>query len=150
MPFARTTAPSGWLIANGDTVPNGTSTVQGVTADFTALYAEVGANFGAAGKLPDLRGIFVRGSGGPQTIDGTAYSGPFAQKQQDQLKSHTHTETNYTFGTVGMQGASAANINSATAGSPPTGPALASGLGSTLVGTETRPANISLLYCIKI
>jgi len=149
MPFARTTAPSGWLIADGSVVPNGNGTVQTVTADYTALYAAVGANFGVVGTLPDLRGIFVRGSG-PQTISGTVYTGTFGQKQQDQLKAHTHTETNYTFGTAGMQGANAANINSATAGYPATGPALTSGPGSTLVGTETRPANISLLYCIKI
>ena len=150
MPFAMSAAPSGWLAANGGEYSK--------TGTYAALFAAIGATYGetngAGGtgtshfRVPDLRGIFVRGSEA-QTISGTNYSGTFAEKQQDQLKSHTHTETNYTFGTVGMQGASAANINSATAGFPATGPAVASPPGSTLVGAETRPANIALLYCIK-
>jgi microcystin-dependent protein len=61
MAFARKTAPSGWLICNGDEVPNGVDTVQGVRADFSSLYTAVGTSFGSLGKLPDLRGEFIRG-----------------------------------------------------------------------------------------
>lgn len=61
--YAGSTAPSGWLICNGDTIPNGVNTVQGVTANFSALYAIVGSLYGSAGKLPDLRGIVPVGSG---------------------------------------------------------------------------------------
>ena len=40
--FAGTTAPDGYLLCNGDTVPNGTGTIQDKTADFSALYGVVG------------------------------------------------------------------------------------------------------------
>ena len=53
--IAHTSIPSGYLECNGDALPNGTGTVQGITADFSQLRALVGAN------LPDLRGEFVRG-----------------------------------------------------------------------------------------
>jgi microcystin-dependent protein len=59
--FAASTPPTGYLKANGDTVPNGTGTVQGISANFSDLYAILGSTYGAAGKLPDLRGEFVRG-----------------------------------------------------------------------------------------
>lgn len=133
MPFAMSSAPTGWLKANGDVVPNGTGTVQSVTADFSALYAAVATSFGAAGTLPDLRGIFVRGSG-EQDISGTTYSGTFADKQTDEFKSHTHT--------------GAPNLASGGGGAAAY---LTNGGGTTGAtgGTETRPANIALLYCIK-
>ena len=40
--FAGTTAPSGYLLCNGDPVPNGTGSIQNITADFSALYGVVG------------------------------------------------------------------------------------------------------------
>lgn len=40
--FAVATAPSGYLICNGNPIPNGTGTVQGITADFSALYSVIG------------------------------------------------------------------------------------------------------------
>jgi hypothetical protein len=134
MPFARATAPAGWLIANGDAVPNGSGTVQGVTADFSALYAAVSTSFGTVGTLPDLRGIFVRGSDS-QTISGTTYSGTFAAKQQDEFKAHTHTVSGGgSTGLVGGGGSAGLTTTQTT---------------SSAGGDETRPANIALLYCIK-
>ncbi len=53
--FVSTAVPTGYLKCNGDTIPNGTGTVQGVTANFSALFALVGSS------LPDLRGEFIRG-----------------------------------------------------------------------------------------
>ena len=140
MPFARATAPAGWLIANGDAVPNGSGTVQGVTADFSALYAAVSTSFGTVGTLPDLRGIFVRGSG-DQTISGTAYSKAFALKETDSFRAHTHdlgSRVNATaFGTGIVAGSNSPTVNGNNNPTESTG------------GTETRPANIALLYCIK-
>lgn len=161
MPFASAVTPSGWLAANGNVVPNGVGTVQGVTADFTALYKVVGTTYGAAGTLPDLRGYFVRGSG--TNADGTA-AGNFGQRQADQFQNHGHSITqndhihneksystadftggsgNYTYknyrqteNTVATTGAKA----DITIGDPNSGNR----------GTETRPKNIALLYCIKI
>jgi len=156
MPFARTTAPSGWLIAEGSVVPNGTGTVQGVTADYTALHAAVSTNFGTAGTLPDLRGIFVRGSG-PQTISGTAYSGTFGQKQEDAYPSHNHGFSDYYQSTAGLTGSSPKiqdggdnTLFVVTGGGGETGQVTTNNTDYRGSGTETRPANIALLYCIKI
>lgn len=60
--WPNTDPPEGWLICNGNTVTNGPDTIQGVTADFSALYAVLNNN-DWNGKLPDLRGAFVRGTG---------------------------------------------------------------------------------------
>lgn len=129
MAFAMNSAPSGWLVANGSSVGTG-----GVNA---ALFAAIGYTYGGSGglfNLPDLRGYFLRGSG--TNTDGTA-SGAFGAKQADELKAHTHT--------VGIQSS----------------PARESGGGETIIsggplttgstgGTETRPKNIAMLYCIKL
>ena len=151
MPFARATAPAGWLIANGDAVPNGSGTVQGVTADFSALYAAVSTSFGTAGTLPDLRGIFVRGSGlqsfGP---NGESYSATFAAKQNDALQGHFHSVSQnavqsggpVAFGGAGGSMGAAASISVL-------GVTTDSTFGPARVDGETRPANIALLYCIK-
>jgi microcystin-dependent protein len=140
MAFARATAPAGWLIANGDAVPNGSGTVQGVTANFSALYAAVSTSFGTVGTLPDLRGIFVRGSGS-QTISGTAYTKAFALKEVDDIKAHQHSFTDAIWEAPGGQ----------PIFGPNSGVRVTSGLTTTggPTGAETRPANIALLYCIK-
>jgi len=69
--YSGTTAPTGWLLANGDVVPNGNGTVQGITANFSALYSVVGSTYGSAGKLPDFRG---RVSAGKDNMGGSAAS----------------------------------------------------------------------------
>jgi microcystin-dependent protein len=60
--YAGNAAPAGYLVCNGDvisdTIP---STVQGVTADFSALRTVIGSTYGGAGVLPDMRGLFARG-----------------------------------------------------------------------------------------
>jgi microcystin-dependent protein len=119
MAFGMNSVPTGWLACNGQT-----------TAGYTALAALVGAN------VPDLRGYFVRGSG---TNSDTVASGAFGVKQADELKSHTHLMY----------------VHPATGGGGNTNPARfdSLGLGSfntqATGGTETRPYNIALLYCIK-
>jgi phage-related tail fiber protein len=135
--FASSSAPSGYLKANGDTVPNGSGTVQGVTANYAALYAVLGSTYGSAGKLPDLRGEFVRGWDDSRGID---TSRSFGSGQTDELKSHNHSITPSTL--VGRSGAF-----SATGGSQPLSEETVT-IGNT-GGTETRPRNVALLACIK-
>jgi len=79
MSFARRTAPAGWLVCNGDIVPNGEDTIQGIKANFELLYAAVGSSFGSLGKLPDLRGEFVRGWDDGREVD---KGRPFGSKQK--------------------------------------------------------------------
>lgn len=134
MPFAMSSAPSGWLAANGAAVSRST---------YSALFAAIGTAHGSGDgsttfNLPDLRGIFVRGSG-TQTISGTTYSGTFAAKENDALKSHAHTRT------------TGAEIRHTLTGGPTNVRTGWENNGTTdLTGsTETRPANIALLYCVK-
>jgi len=161
MPFASAVTPSGWLAANGNVVPNGVGTVQGITANFAALFAVVGTTYGAAGTLPDLRGYFVRGSG--TNSDGTA-AGTFGQKEADEFKSHTHTGSSASAGAHTHTYAAPNSYEQDTPNSPANGkraignasPNTGSAGAHTHTitinstgGTETRPKNIALLYCIK-
>jgi hypothetical protein len=60
--YAGATAPAGWLLANGDVVPNGLGTVQSKTYNYSALYAVVGTQYGSAGTLPTFAsttGIYI-------------------------------------------------------------------------------------------
>ena len=135
MPFAMNLAPIGWLAADGLAVSRTT---------YAALFAAIGSYGYGAGdgsttfNLPDLRGYFVRGAGANGDL--TTESGAFGEKQADELKSHTHTMY----------------IHPATGSGSNTGSArfsdLSLGASSTqpFGGTETRPRNIAMLYCIKI
>lgn len=87
---AGSTAPDGWLLCNGEQLPNGVGTVQGKEADFSALYTMLGTTYGAEGELPDCRGIFIRGAGG-QTIGGKNYSTSRGSKVGDRTISHNHS-----------------------------------------------------------
>ena len=136
MPFAMNSAPSGWLAADGTAVSRST---------YATLFAAISTAHGVGDgsttfNLPDLRGIFVRGSDS-QTISGATYSGTFAAKQQDELKAHTHVVgsrvNSAAFGTGIVAASNSATINGANNSTESTG------------GSETRPANIALLYCIK-
>jgi hypothetical protein len=118
----------------------------------------VSTKFGTAGQLPDLRGYFVRGHG--TNSDGTVSTGNLGRKQSDVFKSHTHSVNDPTHrhtytdqvavqnsqfinpGGTGQDGAS--DLGRFTGYS-------ATGITINAIGdpVETRPKNISLLYCIK-
>jgi microcystin-dependent protein len=133
MPFAMNSAPAGWLAANGAAVSRTT---------YATLFSAIGTIYGAGNgsttfTLPDLRGYFVRGAG--TNTDGSA-SGSFGVKQADEFKAHTHTYTQpdtpvaYYDDNNDEVGVRTLTANKAS------GPA---------GGTETRPKNIAMLYCIK-
>lgn len=162
MAFAMNSAPTGWLAANGSSVS---------TTTYASLFAAIGYTYGGSGgsfNLPDLRGYFVRGAG--TNSDGTA-SGGFGGKQSESLLNHTHS------GTTGGQSAShthsytryssldnnivtgSSGIDSVWKGTTSVTTTsnsvnhthdFTTGNPSTGGGTETRPANIAMLYCIKI
>ena len=82
--YAGSSAPAGYLKANGDSIANGSGTTQGITANFSELYAVVGST------LPDLRGEFVRGwDDGKGTDSGRAIK----SSQSGQNAQHNHTAT---------------------------------------------------------
>ncbi len=166
--YGGTTAPTGYLKCNGDTIPNGSGTVQSITADFSALYAVVGAS------LPDLRGEFVRGLDDGRGIDSGR---SIKSTQADQNKDHGHsvtastaiTTTNITgtfpsephdsYNPTGVfsrsDGSHNEDSDQGSSGKIITLDASHSHTATTTVsqsnsgGTEARPRNVALLACIK-
>tara|TARA_Y100000114_G_scaffold132500_1_gene131309 strand:+ start:827 stop:2026 length:1200 start_codon:yes stop_codon:yes gene_type:complete len=140
--FAGTTAPTGYLKCNGDAIPNGSGTVQGVTADFSALYAIVSAN------VPDLRGEFIRGWDDGKGTDSGRGMRTF---QSDAVQDHQHQ-----FGGDDMITSQGGYSNSggtfaydATSNTSGSGQHMATKNQTGRKASETRPRNVSLLACIK-
>jgi phage-related tail fiber protein len=134
--FAASTPPTGYLKCNGNTIPNGTGTVQGITANFSALYAVIESTFGSAGKLPDLRGEFVRGWDDGKGID----SGREFGAAQSATGILNHTTNNGVLSFTNSDGTE-------SGGTIP-------GITEIVVNRPTtrnfmRPRNIALLACIK-
>lgn len=162
--FARSSAPDGWLKANGAAV-----SVAAYPELATALYPGNALNPTAAfgyrctsdtnptgtrsvtGSfivLPDLRGEFARGWDDTRGVDPGR---PFGSFQKDSFKDHNHTYAVYVGGTGGGR---------VIAGAYPDGNnyagTIVGGIGSSINGAgefysgfETRPRNIALLACIK-
>jgi hypothetical protein len=130
MPFAKTSAPTGWLAANGQTIGSASSGATFADAIYEVLYAILWLDWGqallplqtsagvetprgisaaadwAANRrlpLPDLRDNFIRGSGG--TLAPT-----FGAFQDYQVHNHTHS------GTTGVQSADHTHLVSGTTG----------------------------------
>lgn len=138
--FARNTAPTGWLKANGAAVSR--------TA-YSSLFSAIGTVFGAGDgfntfNLPDLRGEFLRGWDDGRGVDpGRA----FGTGQADMLKSHDHDlPTSATPGSRGAIQDTSFTQSAANNEAPITGVrAYVDATG----GSETRPRNVVLLACIK-
>ena len=146
MAFAMNSAPSGWLAADGSNVNRTT---------YAALFSAIGTTYGAGDgsttfALPDLRGIFVRGSGS-QTISGITYNKTFAAKEGDALQGHRHNITPSGYGAAYSSGTVIGNydVTSLASTAQTTGPISDGTNGTPRTASETRPANIALLYCIK-
>ena len=177
--IAHTSVPSGYLECNGNSIPNGTGTVQGVTANFAPLRALIGSS------LPDLRGEFVRGfDNGKGTDSGRS----MLSSQGDQNAYHRHSgsvsgttqnptvsltgnvrkisETFAGNGTVSGRFTKLANQDaSLTPGGPDTSPtggfsvdmthkhtfsdSFNTSYQPTSSSAESRPRNIAMMYIIK-
>jgi microcystin-dependent protein len=139
--------PDGWLECNGFAVSRST---------YSNLHSKIGVSYGSGDgsttfNLPDLRGYFIRGSG--TNSDGTA-SGTFGAKQNDDVKPHNHPASISTGNCVlsvqetqgGRSTGSATTVTDIglIIGSPNSSISI-----STNSGTETRPKNIAMMYCIK-
>lgn len=157
MPYAGTTAPAGWLLADGRAIPSGDQ--------YTALKAIFGTN------VPDLKGMFLRGAG---TNTNTVYAGPALKATQtDELKSHLHAAGTLATSSAGNHrhsrttndqasgdgdGAIAWNnmdneaLNNQTVYTDYAGDHthIISGNTATTGSTETRPVNYGINYIIKI
>lgn len=143
MHFCQSTAPAGWLKANGSLVSRTT---------YAALFAAIGTTFGVGDgsttfALPDLRGEFIRGFDDSRGVDSGRVNG---SAQSDDFKSHDHagtyksaSTTSYTYSTQVTSGGLMDALESWGGRTDRSSKVLAQG------GTETRPRNIALLACIK-
>lgn len=145
--FAMPTAPAQWLVCNGQAVSR---------TEYPNLFAAIGTMYGAGDgsttfNLPDYRGYFLRGwdngrGADPDAAsrsdrgDGTAGDN-IGAKQTDEFKAHTHGYRNSTGSAYGSL------ANGAMGGTVPT--TCCPGVTFSSGANETRPLNISVLYCIK-
>jgi len=158
-PYAATSAPSGWLACDGTGYSRTT---------YATLYGAIGATFGTSStgtfKVPDMRGLFVRGSGSHGTmVDATtaAVSGStdgVGGTQDDQVQGHWHkvgTEADDDkwagYGTISGSGGDDSPYKGADAGNASRATVMVSDStnGTPRTGAETRPANMTLLWIIK-
>jgi hypothetical protein len=147
---ARSTAPSGYLKANGSAISRTT---------YAALYSAIGTIYGVGDgsttfNLPDLRGEFIRGLDDGRGIDSSRALGS-SQAQGYQSHNHLITDPGHSHSSPDLM-VNGGGIEV----SPPAGHYIGSGgyiysntTGISIQnsgGTETRPRNIALLGCIKI
>jgi microcystin-dependent protein len=154
MAFAGTTAPSGWLKCEGQAVSQTT---------YASLYAAIGSNWNTGGegagnfRLPDLRGMFLRGTGTNATGSSSGAAGPsVGSYAADTYLNHSHgvTDPGHTHTFTGTynpnNGAGTGGVMSQsgtfTTNSNTTGITVNT---STTGGTETKPKNYGVLYIIK-
>ncbi|QDL53147.1 tail fiber protein [Rhodoferax aquaticus] len=139
--FARNTAPSGFLKANGALVSRTT---------YATLFAAIGTTFGVGDGsttfgLPDMRGEFLRAWDDARGVD---VSRVFGSGQLDAMQGHLHSISN-------LVGSNSPNIglgggNNSPPGAFSTGSPTTDGTnGTPRVASENRPRNIALLACIK-
>lgn len=164
--FAGGTAPTGWLACNGAAVSRTT---------YATLFAAIGTTWGAGDgvntfNLPDLRGMFLRGTGTNGTGSSSGTVGPaVGTYNADTYLNHNHTATssssvsdpghthqyNNSTATPGPTWAAGSGytVQTPNTASSTTGITVSTSTTvatSTTGGTETRPRNYGILYIIKI
>ena len=153
MPFGGTSAPTGWLACDGSSV---------LRASYPALFSAIGTTHGAADgthfNVPDMRGLFVRGAGAhgsmTKAAGGAFDGGSVGATDNDALQGHKHDMVNGSGATGGAvpYGAFAGvnNYETISTIAKNVQSSISDGSnGTPRTGNETKPASISLLYCIK-
>jgi phage-related tail fiber protein len=138
-------APSGWLKANGAAVSRST---------YSDLFAAIGTTYGSGDgsstfNLPDLRGEFLRGWDDGRGVDSGRGFGSF---QSHAYGSHNHNFRVYDYGGGGYQnvfGYPQAITNGGDRAARGSYNAEKDHLVQYSGGSETRPRNVALLVCIK-
>ena len=153
MPFGGTSAPTGWLACQGQAVSRST---------YATLFTNIGTTWGSGDgsttfNLPDLRGMFVRGTGTNATGSSSGAVGPsVGAYAADTYLNHSHAITDpghvHTVGLANASNISAAagqvndKVVNGSSSSATTGITVNT---STTGGTETKPKNYGVLYIIK-
>lgn len=148
-PFAGSTAPSGWVLADG-TAYNGTN------ATYTALWGVIGTTYGGTGQssfnVPDLRGRLPVGKGTHADVDALGDNDGSSLADRRPKHKHTVNDPGHTHGGTfsavewAANGATNAPINPANTSSATTGITVGPQSSSPTDG----PAYITLNYIIKL
>jgi hypothetical protein len=120
--YNRTSCPVGWTLADGS---SGT---------------------------PDLRGIFIRGSGTNSILkyaNGSYFSSVLGSYKNDSLQGHFHSFAGLVF-TMSGSGTAYGLTNAGTGGNEIKGPITDGTNGVPRTGAETSPAYYSTIYCVKM
>lgn len=147
--FAMSTAPVGWVKANGAAVSR---------ALYANLFAAIGTTFGAGDgentfNLPDLRGEFLRGWDDGRGVDSGRTLGLFqvdtVQRMTGEVGNITFNGDDYATGVFSRRLMSHIQIGTIT---PLTGnfKIVFDSAAVARTSAETRPRNTALLACIKI
>ncbi|MEJ1358358.1 MAG: phage tail protein [Candidatus Sedimenticola sp. (ex Thyasira tokunagai)] len=134
--WTSSTPPEDYVECNGSAINRTT---------YADLFAVIGTGFGAGDgsttfNLPDLRGEFIRGWDNSRGVDGGRVLG---SSQADDYKSHSHTLT----ASSTAEGTASDIDRSDGTGSLTSQPRSISTNASG--GSETRPRNIAMMFCIK-
>lgn len=132
--FGASTPPTGYLACEGAAVSRTT---------YAALFAAIGTAWGVGDgtttfNLPDMRGEFIRGWDNGRGIDPAR---AFASSQAGAIEAHVHSVNPPS---VSSDGGSGFTVSGATGGETITPYDTAS-----TGGTETRPRNVAVIFCIK-
>ena len=135
--FAASTAPTGYLKADGTAISRTT---------YADLFAVVGTTYGNGDgsttfNLPDLRGEFLRGWDDSRGVDSGR---TFGSSQDHQLQEHSHGNAATWPGGGPEQNQSGSGEDNTSFGQQTTTSGTTGNFGS-----ETRPRNVALLACIK-
>jgi microcystin-dependent protein len=154
MSFSGANAPARTLLCNGDIIPNGTGTVQGITADFSALFAIIGSTYGVAGQLPDTRNVFLRGANAStRSIGGVTYPAVArGTTTNDRMQGHRHNSLGGGFYIQTNSSGTVRNFigtNPAAYEQSTTGDLTTNGSdGTPRTSSETAPVHLGVNYCI--
>jgi microcystin-dependent protein len=153
MMFAMASVPVGWSKCNG-------AAVSRTSATYAGLFAVIGTTYGSGDgvntfNLPDLRGEFVRGWDDGRGVDTGRAIGT---SQDQQLEKHKHIASNNdcaSYSSVNGVGTGTYNTWCDSGGIVTNNAAALTGDGShteqtAKLGTETRPRNVAMMYCIKL
>ncbi|EJF81580.1 Phage Tail Collar Domain [Candidatus Bartonella washoeensis] len=154
--FAMQQLPSGWLLCDGATYER---------KDYPQLFKAIGDKWGKDSdttfKVPDFRGMFLRGFDDGRGLDPNRH---FTNVQQDSIKSHTHDCTieaagqhthNFQYAGVGWSANDIGRRNPSYHYQTITGTTQSAGAHTHKVSlsstgeSETRPINTTVVYAIK-
>ena len=156
--FAMSTCPSGWAAADGSAVSR--------TVTYSGLFAAIGTTWGSGDgsttfNLPDLRGTFLRGTGTNANATVVAAGGAVGQAvgtyAADTYLNHSHAVTDpghshtyyvWSYRRLG-DGSGGDYWNGTSSTSTSTNTTGLTVNTSTTGGTETKPKNYGMLFCIK-